>query len=310
VNKKNRLLQCNSYFKSASFVSRPTHIESDRNGIYSLIQHSSQREALMNRLKNFSKKLLLLILTSSLLAGNAIAINVASNEVQYVANCPKPSDGPYAVELGGAGSFAILSQSGITNVYESAIVGDVGTSPITGAALLLRCEEVDGNIYSVDAAGPLPCVQSAASYLTAAVSDMGAAYVNAAGRSTPDFIEFNAGDISGLTLVPGLYKWSTGVIINTDVTFSGGPNDVWILQVAGTMTQASSTRVTLTGGALAKNIFWQVAGVSAIGTYAHFEGIILSKTMIAVKTGATVNGRLLAQTEVTLQMNTITAPSE
>jgi hypothetical protein len=223
---------------------------------------------------------------------------------------PYSGEGPYAVELGSAGSFSILSKSGITDVYRSAIVGDVGTSPITGAALLLTCEEVKGNIYTVDAAGPLPCAQSSARYLTAAVSDMEGAYVNAAGRSSPDFIELGAGEIGGLTLEPGLYKWSSGVTISTDVTFSGGPNDVWILQIAGTMDEAVSTKVTLTGGASASNIFWQVAGATTIGSYAHFEGVILSKTMIAVNTGASVNGRLLAQTAVTLQMNTITAPTE
>ena len=70
-----------------------------------------------------------------------------------------------------------------------------------------------------------------------------------------------------------------------------------------------AARITLTGGALAKNIFWQVAGAVSIGTTAHFEGIVLAKTMVAVKTGASVNGRLLAQTAVTLQMNTITQPA-
>jgi hypothetical protein len=67
--------------------------------------------------------------------------------------------------------------------------------------------------------------------------------------------------------------------------------------------------VTLTGGAQAKNVFWQVGGGVAIGTTAHLEGIVLSKTNVAVKTGASVHGRLLAQTAVTLQMNTVTQPA-
>ena len=68
--------------------------------------------------------------------------------------------------------------------------------------------------------------------------------------------------------------------------------------------------MTLAGGALAKNIFWQVAGAVTLGTTAHFEGVVLAKTLIAVNTGATVNGRLLAQTAVTLQMNAITQPAK
>jgi hypothetical protein len=86
-------------------------------------------------------------------------------------------------------------------------------------------------------------------------------------------------------------------------------NDVWIFQVAGTLNQASATRVTLTGGARSRNVFWQVAGAVTIGTTAHFSGVVLGKTMIAANTGASVNGRLLAQTAVTLQMNTVTQPS-
>ena len=218
--------------------------------------------------------------------------------------------GPVPVNLGMAGTFAVLSKSGITDVYASAIVGDVGTSPITGAALLLTCGEVSGTLYVVDAAGPLPCAVSDASRLDSAVLDMGFAYDDAAGRAFPDVTELGAGEIGGLTLQPGLYKWGTGLLITTDVTLTGGPDDVWIFQVAGTLNQANGTRVTLAGGALAKNIFWQVAGAVTLGTTAHFEGVVLAKTMIAVNTGASVNGRLLAQTAVTLQMSAVTQPAK
>jgi hypothetical protein len=217
--------------------------------------------------------------------------------------------GPAPVNLGTAGTFAVLSKAGITDVYASAIVGDVGTSPITGAALLLTCGEVSGKLYVVDAAGPLPCAINDASFLDSAVLDMGFAYDDAAGRVLPDFTELGAGEIGGLTLQPGLYKWGTGLLITTDVTLTGGPDDVWIFQVAGTLNQANGTRVTLAGGARAKNIFWQVAGAATIGTTAHFEGVVLGKKLIAVNTGASVNGRLLAQTAVTLQMNAVTQPA-
>ena len=216
--------------------------------------------------------------------------------------------GPAPVRLGTAGTFAILSKSGITDVYQSAVSGDVGTSPITGAALLLSCGEVTGRIFVVDAAGP-PCASNDATSLTAAVGDMETAYRDAQGRVSPDFTELGAGEIGGLTLRPGLYKWGTSLLITTDVTLAGGPNDVWIFQVAGTLAQGNAARITLTGGALAKNIVWQVAGAVSIGTTAHFEGVLLGKTMIAAKTGASVNGRLLAQTAVTLQMNTVNQPA-
>ena len=212
------------------------------------------------------------------------------------------------VNLGVAGDFAILSKSGITDVYKSDITGDVGTSPITGAALLLSCSEVVGTIYTVDAAGPLPCRVTDATKLTAAVLDMQAAYTDAAGRPNPDFIELGAGNIGGLTLTPGLYKWSSTVIIPTDVTLAGGPNDIFIFQIAGTFTMASAKKVILSGGVQAKNVYWVVAGAVTFGTTSHFEGNILGATGINLQTGASINGRMLAQTAVTLQMNSVVEP--
>ena len=234
--------------------------------------------------------------------GSPVIWSFTTNAIPFTAHAP--------VSLGTAGKFAILSKTGITDVYKSAVTGDVGTSPITGAALHLTCGEVTGKIYVVDASGPLPCAINDATTLTAAVGDMQTAYSNAEGRVLPDFNELGAGEIGGLTLVPGLYKWGTDLLISTDVTLTGGPNDIWIFQVAGQLKQASATRITLAGGALPKNIFWQVADSASIGTTGHFEGILMGKTLAAVKTGASVNGRLFAQTEVTLQMNAVTQPAQ
>ena len=212
------------------------------------------------------------------------------------------------IPLGVAGNFVILSKSGITNVYKSAVTGDIGSSPITGAAILVSCAEVTGNIYSVDAAGPLPCGLINATRLTTAIGDMQTAYTDAAGRSNPDFLNLGAGDIGGKTLTPGLYKWTTSLLIPTDITLTGGPDAVFIMQVAGTLDMSSAVRITLAGGAQAKNIYWQVAGAVTLGTTSHFEGIILGATGINMQTGASINGRMLAQTAVTLQMNAVTQP--
>jgi hypothetical protein len=212
------------------------------------------------------------------------------------------------VNLGVAGNFAILSKTGITNVYKPTITGDVGTSPITGAALLVSCAEVSGTIYTVDAAGPLPCRVTSASMLTTAVGDMQTAYTDAAGRINPNFLNLGAGNIGGATLTPGLYKWTSALIIPSDITISGGPDDIWIFQIDGTLTMSSAVNITLAGGAQAKNIFWQTADAVTLGTTSHFEGIILGQTGINLQTGASINGRLLAQTAATLQMNTVTQP--
>jgi len=226
------------------------------------------------------------------LAGNALA----SAKVWTFTTA---SAGPAAVNLGTAGNYVILAQSGISTVPASAITGDIAVSPaaatfITGFSLTLDASnvfstatQVVGNVYAADYAPPTP------SNLTTAVGDMLTAYTDAAGRSLPDFTELAAGDISGLTLVPGLYKWGTGVLINDDVTLAGGANDVWIFQIAGGITMAAGKSVILSGGALPKNIFWQAADVVALGTTAHFEGVVLAQTAITLNTGVSINGRLL-----------------
>ena len=220
---------------------------------------------------------------------------------------------PARVGLGTAGDFVILAKSGISTVPQSTVTGNIGVSPIARGGITGFSETVDssnsystsaqvvGRLYAADYASPSPA------NLGTAVLDMQAAYTDAAGRA-PDFTELGAGNIGGMTLSPGTYRWSTVLSIPTNVTLNGGPDDVFIFQVAGGITQASATSVILTGGAQAGNVFWQAAGVVAIGTTAHFEGIVLGATGITLATGASVTGRLLAQTAVTLQMNAVTQP--
>ncbi len=244
------------------------------------------------------------------MAGNALA----ANKIWSFTTGAATAAGPAPVNLGTAGDFVILAKSGIDTVPTSAVTGDIGVSPIdstgiTGFSLILDASgtfstssQVTGKAYAADYTAPTP------SNMTTAVSNMEAAYTDAAGRALPDATELGAGDISGLTIVPGLYKWGTGVLISTNVTLNGGPNDVWIFQISGGITQASGARVILTGGALPENIFWQSFGVVALDTTAHMEGVILAQTAITLATGATVNGRLLSQTAVTLDGSTVTQP--
>lgn len=138
---------------------------------------------------------------------------------------------------------------------------------------------------------------------------MQTAYTDAAGRPTPDFLELQTGAIGGLTMTPGLYKWTSTVTISSDLTLNGSPTDVFILQISGDLTMAAGKNVFLTGGVKAKNVFWQVAGAIDIGTTAHFEGIILSQTAITFRTGSSINGRLLAQTAVVLDTTTVVQPA-
>jgi hypothetical protein len=128
-------------------------------------------------------------------------------------------------------------------------------------------------------------------------------------RATENKKESWTGNLGGLTLAPGLYKWMSTVTIPTDVTIAGGANDVWIFQTSGDLSIAAAKNVVLSGGAQAKNIFWQVAGQATLGATSHFEGIILSKTAITLQTGASMTGRALAQSQVALDNNAITQPA-
>jgi len=223
--------------------------------------------------------------------------------------------GPTPVNLRTAGNFVILAKSAVSTTGTSKVVGDIGLSPsaasfITGFGLIADSTNnfatspiVTGKIYATNYTAPTP------TKMTTAVLDMQTAFTDAAGRTLPDFTELGAGNISGRTLVPGLYKWGTGVLVTSaGVTLSGGANDVWIFQIAKDLTVNNSAIITLSGGAQAKNIFWQVSGQATLGTAADFKGIILSKTMISLNSGTKMNGRALAQTAVTLNATAITAP--
>jgi hypothetical protein len=281
----------------------------------------------MIRHEKFTKPLTWL--TALLLAVAVASCGGGSSKGSSAINNPAPTSAGAGTGTGGVGgkgpspvnlfsistnNFAILTKTGITNVHTSAITGNIGASPIAATAMdNVFCPEITGLIYGVDATyvgnGTVTCFHGTAPDKTLvdnAVLDMGTAYTDAAGR-TADFTEVGAGNISGMTLPAGTYKWGTGVQIVTDVTLNGSANDVWIFQISQGLTQSSGAHVNLTGGALAKNVFWQAFGVVDIGTTAVMNGVILAQTAIALKTGASATGRLLAQTAVTLQVNTVTS---
>jgi hypothetical protein len=220
------------------------------------------------------------------------------------------NNSPAPVSLGLAGNYVILSKAGISTTGVTLITGNIGVSPIaataiTGFGLILdrtgqfsRSPLVTGKIYAATYAVPTPA------NLTTAIRNMETAYTDAAGRAA-GVTELGAGNIGGMTLAPGVYKWSTDVTIPTNVTLSGNSNAVWIFQIAGGLKLASAAAVNLAGGAQAKNIFWQVAGIATLGTTSDFKGVILSKTAIIMQTGAVINGKALAQTAVTLDANKV-----
>jgi hypothetical protein len=233
------------------------------------------------------------------------------------------------VNLFSAANYVILTKAGISTVPSSTITGDIAVSPIAAGAMTGFSLAIDpagefstslqvvGKAFAANYAAPIP------THLTSAVGAMETAYTNAAGRLNANATRINVGGglLGGVyggandPLTPGVYTFGSGVTIGSDIYFEGtgegegqGETDVFIIQLTGDLLQAADTNVFLTNGALAKNIFWQLAGHVEVGVGAHMEGIILSKTAVLFGTGSSLNGRILAQTACTLQMATITQP--
>ncbi|MEJ7729800.1 MAG: ice-binding family protein [Polyangiaceae bacterium] len=218
------------------------------------------------------------------------------------------------VPLGESGDYVILAKSAISTVPPSAITGDLGISPaaatfVTGFSLTADATnlfstsaQVTGSVYSATHASPTPI------NLTTAVSDMELAFTAAAGRA-PDVTELGAGNIGGMTLSSGVYGWSTGLLVPTDVALTGSSTDVWIFQIAQDLSVSNGVQINLSGGALPENVFWQVSGKVELGTTSQMQGIVLAQTSIAAATGASIQGRLLAQTAVTLDSATVIEPT-
>ncbi|KAJ7063716.1 antifreeze protein [Mycena amicta] len=219
--------------------------------------------------------------------------------------------GPAAVNLRTAANYAVLAKAGVSTVPPSVITGAVAVSPIaatglTGFSLTVdstgqfsTSAQVTGKLFAASYAVPTPAT------LTTAIADMGTAFTDATGRVNPNFSNLASGAIGGLILAPGLYKWTSGVSIGSDVTISGGATDTWIFQVTGTLTIAAGKKMVLAGGALASNIVWVVTGSVTAAAASHIEGVVLGKTSITLQTGTTANSRLLAQTFVALQKATV-----
>jgi len=202
-----------------------------------------------------------------------------------------------AVTLGSAGSFAVLSGTAVTNTGPSVLNGNLGVYPGTsvtgfgaGEGVVNGTEDV-GNVAAQTAQGAL-----------------NTAYNDAAGRLSIAIVGL-AGDISGQTLAPGLYKSTSTLSLSGTVTLHG--RGVYIFQIASGLTVGNGGAVVLSGGATSDNVFWQVGSSASLGTTANFKGTILALTSVSLATGATLDGRALAQhAAVTLNANDVTVPSQ
>jgi hypothetical protein len=266
------------------------------------------------------------------LSANAETLRGAQRELLNADSRTNPdvtNTSPDKVLIGTADEYAVLAKAGISSAGGSAITGgDIGVSPIAATAMTgfslssplgldgasgksfstsLQLNGSTGKAYAANYGGP------AAVALTTAVSDMETAYTDAAGRSTT-FQKLNLGqgllgaplnnDITSV-LTTGVYTFDNSVTVNADITFHGTANDVFIIQIAGDLLVEQD--VSVAGGALAENIFWQVSGEAVVKATKKMKGILLVKTAVTFETGSTLNGRVLTQTRCNLDATTINA---
>jgi len=209
-----------------------------------------------------------------------------------------------SINLGSASTFAIMATAAISGGGDQ-INGDVGLYP--GSAQGIPPSEINGVIHVNDQA-----IIDAQAALLAAYNDAVSRSVNA---------QTLQGNLGGLTITPGLYVNSSSVEIsgtgaNAILTLDaqGDANAVFIFKMASTLTVGTGTSIVLSGGAQAKNVYWQVGSSATLGTTSIFKGNILAAVTITVNNGAAVEGRLFAGSgggagAVTVQSSTITVPA-
>jgi hypothetical protein len=189
------------------------------------------------------------------------------------------------VDLGQASSYAVLSGASVGNTVNA-----------DGAPFTTLRGDLGVNAAAQPTGFPPGVVTGTIRVGTTAIpayNDLVTAYNEVAGRTGGTAI---AGDLAGLTLTPGLYSAAGAVADTGTVTLDAGgdANAVFVFQIGGALNMAAGANVTLTNGAQASNVFWQVNGAAAIGANATFAGTLMALDAIAVGAGSEVNGRALA----------------
>lgn len=202
------------------------------------------------------------------------------------------------VNLGTTADYAVLAGSTITNTGTTTISGSVG-----GNVGLFPGTDFSGRA-DVSVSGAVHVADDAANK---AKNDLVVAFDDAAGRKPVTRISTELG---GTTLTPGTYDSDDGTFqITGTLTLDaqGDPDGVFVFKMASTLITASSSNIKLINSARFCRTFWKVGSSATLGTNSHFVGHIFALTSIAAKTGATVQGQLLARNgAVTLDNNTIT----
>ncbi|MBC8094601.1 MAG: DUF3494 domain-containing protein [Akkermansiaceae bacterium] len=190
--------------------------------------------------------------------------------------------GPEPIDLKSAAHFTILATATTTTTGGGIINGDVGLSPEGSQGI--PPGQINGTIYN---GGPIAAQ---------AQLDLNDAIIAASPAQLPGGINAGA-ELGGKTLVAGVYQSPSGAydITSVDLRLDGGPDDVWVFQMASTLTVGVGRQVILTGGAQARNIFWQVGSSATLGTSSVFKGTVMAYSSITMNASSTLDGRALVQ---------------
>jgi len=212
--------------------------------------------------------------------------------------------------VGAAKSFAALAYSGITAANISPIIGDIGVS--AGAvSTITGFDSPSIKKFGIDSLAPNDQLTMLAQQaVTALVGNIDPRPCDA------DYTSVVGGLTGDITLNPGvtcMNSFSNDVLLNGHLTLDahGDPNAFFIIRGNLTLTVADAAQVILTNGAEACGVFWRISKQVTIGKTVQFYGNVIAGSAITMKTGSTLVGRALAQTEgVHFDANTVTVPSD
>jgi hypothetical protein len=257
--------------------------------------------------------------TLNLLSGNTYTATITigaqnlagtnlTNDYVWTFSTKAPA-GPIAPNLNTVARFGIIAGVGVSNNAGFSVINnmDVGISPgaRTGVTGFPPATIVNGAIYASDDITP----PGTPAMLIQAKADLTAAYLFARDAVLPAPASVS-GDQGGLTLAPGIYKSATTLLVqngNLTLDAQGDVNAVWIFQIGSALTTIGSPTggsIILSGGAQAKNIYWQVGSSATIGDNTQFKGNVLALTSITMNSNAVLTGRILCSNGAVVMTST------
>jgi len=208
-----------------------------------------------------------------------------------------------SVSLGSASNFSIFAGAAITNVGRSRLNGGVGVNPgtaITGGETIFTNLAETASVSEVNkliSTNVLASIIAANDLITTqkitAHSDI-------------------AAELGEQTICPGIYKSDAAFGLTGTLTLDGNkdPNSVFIFITPAAFTSAAASRIILSNGAKAENVYWQLGAAATLGASSFFTGTILAEAAITAGAGVHIHGRFLSKSAaVTLDSNCILVPN-